>query len=200
MASVVVRVASTADTFDSLMRDSTQKRWKPSPALNRKRWRSKNRSTEGTEQPVSLPTPTTCSAQRYDSAKASHAVVQGSSASDVLLHWRQRARAGLAWTEAVVLAALGCFWCLPMILRPSRYERMTGMRTGMCRNGVVSCLGASCNNSAMPKRRPPALRPEKGQLAATARAIIVNCWAAAHKRLLLERLALANADSQMHVF
>lgn len=60
VASVVVRVASTADTLASLTRCSTQNRWKPSPALNRKRWRSKNSSTEGTEQPVSAPTPSTC--------------------------------------------------------------------------------------------------------------------------------------------
>lgn len=59
VASVVVRVASTPETLPILMRCSTQKRWKPSPALNRKRWRSKKRRAEGTLAPVSLPTPST---------------------------------------------------------------------------------------------------------------------------------------------
>ena len=60
-AAVEDRVTKMPDVLFILILCCTQKRWKPSPALKRKRKWSKNRSTDGAVSPVSVPSPNTCS-------------------------------------------------------------------------------------------------------------------------------------------
>ena len=59
-AAVAERVSMTLSSRDMRTPCSTQKRWKPSPALKRYRWWSKKSRTLGEQSSVSFPRPSTC--------------------------------------------------------------------------------------------------------------------------------------------